>query len=350
MRPHAAVIIAALAALLLASGGCKDEPAPLTHTSLVTAVGDDPGSPAHPVPLLWVHGGTAKALLAAGLEAKLTKGGFRTAQLGKGEAAVGGYRIGDHVNPGDWARAFTKGPRLAKILRWQHPAGAVHRIVLFGSGPRASAIDNDQTLGRYKGWYQALLPAFSAHPKTLFVPLTPPPRSASETNAAAASRARRFATWLRSSYARNQANVVTFDLFSALAIRNGKPKGNTLAPQFVAGGKPSPLAARAVGRLLLPFLHRQARRLGLGRTGATPRKTVARKTKGAGGDWRHAKDPSKAGKAPTPKGKIPQEKLAPTLPARKARSVGEKYYPALPERTFDPQPTGSAPRKASSDR
>ena len=86
-------------------------------------------------------------------------------------------------------------------------------------------------------------------------------------------RARAFASWLVSdAFTAGHPNVVAFDLFSALAIRGDKPKANTLVPQFGSGSSSevSSVGAKAVGRMMIPFLNRQIERLALGQRTSRP--------------------------------------------------------------------------------
>jgi hypothetical protein len=332
----------ALLALLVLPLGCRPDPVPLADTSLSLAAGDDPGKPAQKVSLLWVHGGAADRLLSRSVAAELRANNIVLRQIRAGQGKVGNFTIGDHTSPGDWPKIFSDEKRLSTLETWRHPASARHDIVMFGGDSRGAEIENEQTLGRYKGWYRGLIRAFRSRRRTLFVPLTPAPRIASATNPAAASRARRFADWLRLRYAPKELNVVAFDLFRALAIREKKPKANTLAPQFSggSGSEVSTAGAKAVGRLLIPFINRQIERLALGRgaVGAAPRgrRSGGGKASGDNSDWRRARSRKVAAEAKRLERAKRQLKEGRVVPARPARTVGEKYYPARPAQTFDP--------------
>ncbi len=330
--------------------GCRPDPVPLDHTSLSIRAGDDPGKPDRRVSLLWVHGGAADTLLSRGLAAELSANNIVLRQIRAGQGKLGAYVVGDHVTPGDWPGLFTDPERLSRLVGWQHPGGGSHDIVVFGGGPEVATIDNEQTVGRYQGWYRDLVRAFRSHPRTLFVPLTPPPLTARETTPAAASRARRFSRWLRQRYAPKQVNVVAFDLFATLAIREGKPKANTLVPQFGSGSgaEVSRVGAKAVGRMMIPFLNRQIERLALGEgRSRLSREGPARRRD----DWRRSDKRSAAAEAKRLERAKRQRNEASTLPARPARSVGETYYPARPARTFDPPipPRRPKPKQSNED-
>jgi lysophospholipase L1-like esterase len=67
-------------------------------------------------------------------------------------------------------------------------------------------------------------------------------------------------------YPKQASNVKVFDLFNALAIAEGKPDQNTLAPQFATArddSHPSREGARAMTRLFIPWLNRALREAGV---------------------------------------------------------------------------------------
>jgi hypothetical protein len=120
-------------------------------------------------------------------------------------------------------------------------------------------------LDEYKQHFNALIPTFQANPDILFLGMSTPPLVKAKTTPDAGRRAREWAHWLTSSYARDVKNIRIFDLFDALAISPDKQDGNTLVPQFAKGNKDShPVAegARAVTRLFIPWFNRTVRETG----------------------------------------------------------------------------------------
>jgi hypothetical protein len=112
-------------------------------------------------------------------------------------------------------------------------------------------LNSGNDLVNWQNMYLAMRAYFDAHPEKLFVIVTPPPLRASETNATSAALSRQFANWLNSAdYLSGHANVVTFDLFGALANTN-----NVLRPDYDTGDShPNALANAIIGPVFANFL------------------------------------------------------------------------------------------------
>lgn len=253
-----------LALALLA--GCRS-PVPQDHTSLALDPGEDPGPPSRQLSMVWLHHSTGDNLLAGGLLHALQANNIDVHDINYEEAVVDGYVIGDHTDPPDFPKLFGTPRYLDHVMGWELDGKRRHDIVMFKSCYPASDIKSEQMLAQYKQWYRSLLPAFRAHPRVLFVPMSTPPRVKRKTTPGEAGRARQFAGWLTTDYAKEApANVQVFDLFNALAIQAGRADENTLAPQFAMSATdshPTAAGARAVTRLFVPWLNRALRSSGL---------------------------------------------------------------------------------------
>jgi hypothetical protein len=251
--------------LAFCAWGC-DRSVAQAATSLAADPGADPGKPPKALRMVWLHHSTGDRLLDGGLRAALQGAGYVFHDINYGEATVEGYCIGDHTDPPDFPGHFNNPRRFSTIAGWELPPGQKHDVVMFKSCYPASDIDSEAKLEAYKGYYNSMLATFKAHPGTLFVAMSTPPLVRAATSAQAAARARRWAKWITTEYAKGVPNVKVFDLFDALAVREGHPQANTLVPEFATSrddSHPSPAGARAVTRLFLPWLNRAVREAGL---------------------------------------------------------------------------------------
>ena len=241
--------------------GCESQPQ--ENTSLARDPGADPGRLSGALSMVWVHHSTDSRLLGGGLLHALKRNNVTFFDVNYGEARVDGYVIGDHTDPPDFPRIFNTPRYLEVILGWGLEKGKKHDIVMFKSCYPASNITSEKLLARYRRWYASMLPTFAKHPRVLFIPMSTPPLVRSATSADNAARARRFARWLTSEYGRGLPNVQAFDLFDALAVREGTVHANTLVAQFAESNHdshPNRLGAQAVTRLFIPWLNRALRR------------------------------------------------------------------------------------------
>jgi hypothetical protein len=245
--------------------GCGER-VPDDVTSLVRSPGDDPGKPTRVLSMVWLHHSTGDALLKGGLLGALEADNVSFHDINYDEAVVEGYVVGDHTDVPEWPKTFNT-PKYFDVVRgWELPAGQKHHdVVMFKSCFPNSNITSDAMLDEYKQHFNALIPTFQANPDILFLGMSTPPLVKAKTTPDAGRRAREWAHWLTSSYARDVKNIRIFDLFDALAISPDKQDGNTLVPQFAKGNKDShPVAegARAVTRLFIPWFNRTVRETG----------------------------------------------------------------------------------------
>lgn len=264
---------------LVPLAGCSRSSVPVEHTSLAIDAGPDPGKPPRRLSMVWHHHSTGDDLLEGGLREALERNGIDFFDINYKEAIVDGYVIGDHTDPQDFPKNFNTPKYFEVIKGWElggrgetgkaatSQARKQHDIVMFKSCFPASDIKDEAQLESYKKWYLSLLPTFKAHPRILFIAMSTPPLVKAETTPENAARARRWARWVSTEYPRQAPNVKVFDLFNALAIAEGKPDQNTLAPQFATArddSHPSREGARAMTRLFIPWLNRALREAGVG--------------------------------------------------------------------------------------
>lgn len=259
LRKLAAAVGVALMAL-----SCKTR-VPEDYTSLVRDPGVNPGKPSKALSMVWLHHSTGDVLLEGGLLDALRADGVVFHDINYGEAVVDGYVIGDHTDIPDWPKTFNTPSYFEVVKKWERTDGQ-HDIVMFKSCYPNSNIKSGEMLEQYKQHFNALLPAFRAHPDILFIGMSTPPLVKADTTPEAAKLAREWSRWLLNEYAHDVKNVKIFDLFDALAIAADKQDANTLVPQFSSGrtdSHPSPEGARAVTRLFIPWFNRVVREVGI---------------------------------------------------------------------------------------
>jgi hypothetical protein len=247
--------------------GCKPKPVPVDYTSLSISPGVDPGKAPQKLSMVWLHHSTGDSILQGGLLDALKANNLDFFDINYEQASVEGYIIGDHTDPPDFPKTFNTPKYLDVIKRWKLSGDKKqHDIIMFKSCYPASNIDSEEMFENYKKWYLSLLPTFQQHPDILFIAMSTPPLVNAKTKTENAARARRWAKWITTEYAKDVRNVKVFDLFNALAIVEGKPDENTLVPQFSLGAKdshPSKAGAQAVTRLFIPWFNRAIREANL---------------------------------------------------------------------------------------
>ncbi len=256
--------VASLLLVVMMVLGCKGK-VPVDHTSLSLDTGQDPGKPSKTLTMNWMHHSTGKDLLEGGLLAALKANNIKFHDMYYKEGTVDGYVIGDHTDPQDFHKAFGSPKYFDVIRKWELEGGKQHDIVMFKSCFPASDIKDQAMLDKYKEYYRLLFPSFKKHKDILFIGMSTPPLMKGKTTPDNAKRAREWAKWVTTEYATDIPNVQIFDLFAAMAILEGKPDQNTLAPQFGADkydSHPTKEAAKAVTRLFIPWLNRALRESG----------------------------------------------------------------------------------------
>ncbi|MCK5799690.1 MAG: hypothetical protein KAI47_21015 [Deltaproteobacteria bacterium] len=261
----AGLAIATLLLSVVGLGACK-EVATKEATSLSMDPGKDPGLAKTPLTMVWHHHSTGDRILQGGLLAALKADHIVFYDINYKEAKVGDYVIGDKTNPPDFPKNFNTSQYFDVIKSWElKDKKKQHDVIMFKSCYPASQIDSDAKLEAYKGYYKALLPMFKSHPDILFIAMSTPPLVRRDTKKANALRARRWAKWVTTVYAKDLKNVQVFDLFNALAIREGFKNANTLVPQFAHDkwdSHPNVAGAKAVTRMFIPWFNRALRAAG----------------------------------------------------------------------------------------
>ena len=239
---------------------------PEDHTSLALPPGDDPGPPTTKLSMVWHHHSTGDDLLKGGLRQALDKNNIAFHDINYKEAKVGDYVIGDHTDPPDFPKNFNTPEYFKEIAGWELAHGKQHDVIMFKSCFPSSDITSGKMVRQYMGYYEAMLPTFKANPKILFIGMSTPPLTVGKTTSKNAARAREWARWLTTEYARDLPNVQMFDLFGAMSILPDKPNQGTLPPQFAAGkwdSHPAGGAGKAVARMFIPWFNRAVRAAGL---------------------------------------------------------------------------------------
>ncbi len=239
---------------------------PEDETSLALDPGQDPGPPPKKLSMVWHHHSTGDDLLKGGLRQELDKNNIDFHDINYKEAKVGDYVIGDRTDPPDFPKNFNTPEYFKVIAGWEMDEGKHHDIVMFKSCFPASDIKSDEMLEQYKGYYKSMLSTFKAHPEIMFIGMSTPPLTAGKTTAENSTRARKWAEWVTTEYAKALPNVQVFDLFGALSILKGNPNEGTLPPQFAVGkwdSHPAGGAGKAMARLFIPWLNRAVRAAGL---------------------------------------------------------------------------------------
>jgi len=234
-------------------------------TSLSTATAaDNPGPPATPVKLAFVHHSVADDWLSTYM------GGLGQA-LGANRYYVsdtyyywGPDEIGSYTDIGNWWDWF-RGPRSAAYLqalynttnlhaefaRPMADPGGENEVILFkscypnshlgghpadppttGSNPLRGEdwTSEHHTVGKAKGIYNDILQYFRTRQDKLFVVITAPPLVGAETDAAHAANARAFNNWLVNDWLVGYPyrNVAVFDFYNVLTSNGGGPHSNDL--------------------------------------------------------------------------------------------------------------------------
>jgi len=235
---------------------------------------DNPGPPAEPVKLIFVHHSTGENWLAdenGGLGIALRDNGYFVSETYYGwgpayaEDPESGQTIGDYTDLRDWYSWFSgphrdtymaalyaesgKWPDSAYYSRLATDPGGENRIVLFKSCFPNSNIDgnptdepaayadntSDLTVANAKRIYLDLLAYLASRPDKLFVAITAPPLADFETDAGRAANARAFNNWLVNDWLAGYPyhNVAVFDFYNVLTSSSGSPEDSDVGQ---AGG------------------------------------------------------------------------------------------------------------------
>jgi len=132
-------------------------------------------------------------------------------------------------------------------------------VIAFKSCFPTSNIQSDEQLAEYKSYYLSIRDRMDEYPNKIFIVVTQPPEIPNDTDSAAATRARAWASWLASDeYLSGHPNVFTFNLFNLLA----SPSDNMLRAEYRSDewdAHPNELANQAIGPLFADFVDQAVR-------------------------------------------------------------------------------------------
>lgn len=214
--------------------------------------------PARKLSFVFIHHSCGSNLLRDGLRELLTASNYEVHEAGYGDS------IGEHTDPGDFIKTFCE--QYDEVKGWDLPEGTEHDVIMFKSCYPACNIESDEMLQQYKDWYAPILEVFKQHPEKLFIPMSPPPLSPKWEGFQAdrAARARAFANWLKSEYGAGVTNVISFDLFGAIA----GPETNGTREEYQRAERPgdshpNQVANRSAADSFIPFINRAVRAAGV---------------------------------------------------------------------------------------
>lgn len=261
-----------LAALVLVIGGMPELSTGLRSFHIWEAsAADNPNPPRKPVRLVFIHHSTGENWLVdsnGGLGLQLKKNNYFVSDTNYGwgppDEDSGGGMIGDHTDIGHWYNWFA-GPHRGTYLealfdekathcdysRLSRNPGGKNQIILFKSCfPNSNLAGNPSspppqgnnplrgqdssspymTVANAKGIYKDILKYFATRQDKLFIVITAPPLSASETSAGKAANARALNNWLLTAWLKDYPyrNVAVYDFYNVLTSNGGNTGKNDL--------------------------------------------------------------------------------------------------------------------------
>lgn len=167
----------------------------------------------HDPRFLFIHHSVGEGFLVdGGMWGMLEAAGFDVHDRTYGDGWVG-----ENTDPENFPTTFTE--YYNDMITWELDPGQYYDIVAFKSCYPASAIDSEDMLNDYYGYYNTIKTVTNAHPETLFVPFSTPPLVPGQTCPEDAARARTFANWLTGPYDET-GNMAAYDVFNVLAGSN----------------------------------------------------------------------------------------------------------------------------------
>lgn len=226
----------------------------ITIPQQASAQAGDPGPPAQPVKLIFIHHSCGENWLAdddGGLGRALDANNYFVSDTNYG---WGPDSIGDRTDITDWPKWFT-GPDSDRYMaalyaesgqsspytRTLRDPGAENQIVMFKSCFPNSNLEGNPgdpprrgeglTVGNAKAIYNELLTYFATLPDKLFIVVTAPPVQ----DHTYAANARAFNTWLVQDWLDNYAgtNVAVFDFYNVLTHPNNHHRFHNGAIEYV---------------------------------------------------------------------------------------------------------------------
>lgn len=250
----------------------------------------NPRPPGEPVRLVFIHHSVGEDWLddsKGELGAELKKNNYFVSDSnygwGPADLDTGSENIGDHTDFGHWYNWFAgpnrdtylsalyreagqhTGSPYARLAANPDPGGENEVVVIKSCFTNYSALEGSpsdppaaggnplrgqdgssefQTVANVKGIYNDLLGYFASRPDKLFIVVTAPPLSESETSPAQAANARALSRWLTEEWLRGypQRNVAVFDFYNVLTSNGGGP-GVSNYSAYASDGDSHPTAA-----------------------------------------------------------------------------------------------------------
>jgi hypothetical protein len=221
---------------------------------------------------IFLHHSTGRNLIRqGGVRERLTKADFQFWDhdynfegLIRPDGTRAGYSYGvpgDNTDPDGLAHIFAQPVYPVPLNAF---SGLMqHEVIAFKSCFPVSRVTSDEQLETYKDYYRNIRTVIDQHQEKVFIVVTPPPLNPAATDAQAATRARAFASWLKSEdFLAGHPNVFTFDFFDLLAEGDpAAPDFNMLRSEYREGedSHPNVLANQTIGPLFADFVVEAAR-------------------------------------------------------------------------------------------
>jgi hypothetical protein len=133
-----------------------------------------------------------------------------------------------------------------------------HEVIIVKSCYPNSAIDSEEHLAQDEAFYLSMRDVMDQHPDKLFIIVTTPPLTPTETIPQDAARARDMANWLKSEeFLKGHPNLFTFDLFDYLAEGDqANLEANMLRADYRNGvdSHPNRVANETIGPKFVEFV------------------------------------------------------------------------------------------------
>lgn len=212
--------------------------------------------------ILFLHHSTGESLIEEGdVREGLTALGYEFFDHGYNDdglrLADGSYTgthydvPGDNTDPDGFAEIFAQPLHDPPDNTFSHLMQ--YDVIAFKSCFPVSNIGDDAQLRQYKSYYLSIRDRVDQYPGKLFIVLTPPPQVPNNSDAEEATRARAFASWLKSDeYLAGHSNVFVFDFFDLLAGPDSFLRPEYRVDEYDA--HPNERANREIGPVFVDFI------------------------------------------------------------------------------------------------
>lgn len=156
----------------------------------------------------------------------------------------------DNTDYSNWGEIWTNANWLSDALE--------HEVIMLKACYPNSLIETNDELEANKVEIAAVRDVADDNPTKLFIMLTHPPLTPSQSGGAdSAQRARDLANWMVASLSDGRDNLVVFDLFDELAVADGEENENTLKSGWETSSSdshPNATADATVGPIWVDFV------------------------------------------------------------------------------------------------